>query len=38
MGFFGAPIDIPDHAIRACRTALLMRDALPGFNESLRKQ
>ncbi len=38
MGFFGAPLDMPNHSIRACRTALLMRDALPGFNETLQKQ
>jgi adenylate cyclase len=36
MGFFGAPLDLPDHPLRACQTALLMREALPGFNEHLR--
>lgn len=38
MGFFGAPLDIPDHALRACHTALLMREALPVFNEVLQRQ
>lgn len=35
MGFFGAPLDIPDHAVRACHTALLMRAALPAFNHEI---
>ncbi len=35
MGFFGAPLDIPDHAIRACHTALIMRQALPAFNQKI---
>jgi adenylate cyclase len=28
MAIYGAPIDLPDHADRACRTALSMMDAL----------
>lgn len=35
MGFYGAPISHPDHAIRACRTALLMRERLPLFNADI---
>lgn len=35
MGFFGAPIAHPDHAVRACRTALFMRDRLPLFNADI---
>ena len=32
MGFFGAPVAQSDHAIRSCRTAIAMRQALPEFN------
>lgn len=35
MGFFGAPISQTDHAIRACRTAVAMRKALPEINEEI---
>jgi class 3 adenylate cyclase/CHASE2 domain-containing sensor protein len=35
MGFFWAPIPEENHAERACRTALLMRKALPGFNADI---
>ena len=35
MGFFGAPIAQPDHAIRACRTALNMRRILPEINKEI---
>jgi adenylate cyclase len=35
MGFFGAPMTYDDDARRACRTALLMRKELPGFNEDI---
>lgn len=38
MGFFGAPITLPDHASRACETALAMRSALPEFNNELTKR
>lgn len=37
MGFFGAPLALPDHAIRGCRTALLMRERLPAFNADTMK-
>lgn len=36
MGFFGAPLTMEDHAIRACQTALLMRQSLPEFNTELK--
>lgn len=37
MGFFGAPLVLPDHAIRGCRTALFMRERLPAFNADIQK-
>lgn len=33
MAFFGAPIDDPDHAVKACRCALQMVDRLEEFNK-----
>ena len=35
MGFFGAPVAQSDHAIRSCRTAIAMRQALPDFNREI---
>lgn len=34
MAFWNAPLDDPEHARNACRTALAMRDALAAFNAS----
>lgn len=33
MAFFGAPLEDPDHALHACRTALQMKDRLEELNE-----
>ena len=35
MGFFGAPVPQADHAMRSCRTALAMHEALPEFNREI---
>ncbi len=35
MWFFWAPVNQFDHAIRACKTALAMRDALPNLNKDI---
>lgn len=37
MAIFGAPVRHDDHAARACRAALAMREALPGLNEGWRR-
>lgn len=33
MAFWNAPVDVPDHRLKACRTALQMRNSLHGFNQ-----
>jgi len=35
MAFWGAPIDIPDHALKACETAVKMLEETYSFNNSL---
>lgn len=38
MAVWGAPIDMPDHAARACEVALKMQEALAGLNATWAKQ
>ncbi|TFG79086.1 MAG: CHASE2 domain-containing protein, partial [Spirochaetales bacterium] len=33
ISFFGAPLDLPDHALRACRSAILMKRKETALNE-----
>ncbi len=37
MGFFWAPLPVPDHTIKACRASLEMRARLSSFNGNLLK-
>jgi adenylate cyclase len=38
MAWWNAPLDVPDHAARACRTALAMIDALRPLNQHFRAE
>ncbi len=38
IAFFGAPIHMPDHAVRACRTAIGMKQAEKALNARLREE
>jgi len=38
MGFWGAPIDLPDHALKACQASVKMIESLKEFNEEQTKR
>ncbi len=38
MAFFNAPVDVPDHADKACESALLMIERLKKLNEELKSE
>lgn len=38
MAFWNAPLELPDHAERACRAALAMRAALVDFNQAMQQE
>jgi adenylate cyclase len=38
MAIWAAPIDVPDHAARACEVALRMQEALVGLNQKWRAE
>jgi adenylate cyclase len=38
MAFWAAPVDMPDHAARACEVALRMQEALVSLNEKWRAE
>ena len=38
MAYWNAPLDVPDHAVKAVESALAMQEALPAFNAGLREE
>ena len=38
LAFFGAPVDLPDHALRACRVSLAMQNKLADLREKWRNE
>jgi adenylate cyclase len=38
MAYWNAPLDVPDHPLKAISSALSMQDSLPGLNEKLRPE
>ena len=38
MALFGAPVSCPDHAVRACRAALRMQEAVARYAAGLRRR
>ncbi|HSX11906.1 MAG TPA: adenylate/guanylate cyclase domain-containing protein, partial [Rhabdochlamydiaceae bacterium] len=38
MAFWNAPLDCPDHAVKACETALLCQEFLHKLNQKLKEQ
>ncbi|MBT3258446.1 MAG: adenylate/guanylate cyclase domain-containing protein, partial [Deltaproteobacteria bacterium] len=38
IAFFGAPMEVPDHTLRACRVAVSMQEALTGLCEKWGKE
>jgi adenylate cyclase len=38
IAFFGAPLDLPDHALRACVSAITMKKIEDGLNKTIMEQ